>query len=47
VGMSVIPLVDIKAMPTGPDAGERLRSPEAVRAAASVKEASATKEVMR
>jgi membrane fusion protein, multidrug efflux system len=47
VGMSVIPEVDIKAMPTGPDAGERLRSSEAVRAAASVNEASPTREVMR
>jgi membrane fusion protein, multidrug efflux system len=33
VGMSVIPRIDIKDPPTGPDAGARLRSSEAVRTA--------------
>jgi membrane fusion protein (multidrug efflux system) len=33
VGMSVVPLVDIREKPTGPDAGARLRSSEAVRTA--------------
>jgi membrane fusion protein, multidrug efflux system len=46
VGMSVIPEIDITGKPAGPDAGERLRSPEATRAA-SIHAALKTREVMR
>jgi membrane fusion protein, multidrug efflux system len=46
VGMSVIPEIDITVRPTGPDAGERLRSTEAVRAA-QVTEALGQREVTR
>jgi membrane fusion protein, multidrug efflux system len=46
VGMSVIPKVDIKEEPTGPDAGERLRSSEVVRAAKAL-ESSSSRETIR
>jgi membrane fusion protein (multidrug efflux system) len=46
VGMSVVPEVAIKEEPTGPDAGGRLRSSAAVRAA-KVLEASESREAIR